>query len=273
MTYNTATYADWLNIALQAAAKAQTLLRAQWQQTHSVQYKGFRDIVTTTDVACESLILDHLHAALPQHTLVSEEGGGTENRYGGTETGNGAQWFVDPIDGTTNFSRNNPNFSTAIAAVVEGQPVVGVILDPLREHIFAAYRGGGATLNGIPIHVSKVTTLANAICAVDSPRDPLERRELWRRLGVLMTHGRTLRAIGSAALHMAYLAAGWIDVYFHIHLHPWDQAAAGLLIQEAGGVCATLNRNPWTVHSPDPLMTTSPALLNEVYTRMLEAAL
>jgi len=260
------TYAHWLTVALEAAEKVGGVLRSQWRQPHTVRQKGFRDLVTTTDVECERLILGHLRAAFPDHNVTSEEAGADAGTAG-------VRWFVDPLDGTTNFSRNNPNFSTSIAAVENGQPVVGVIFDPLREHVFAAYRGGGATLNGNPIHVSDVTALQAAICAVDSPRDPMRRRELWRRLGVLMAHSHTMRALGSAALSMAYLATGWVDVYLNIQLHPWDQAAAGVLIEEAGGVLATVSGAPWTPFSPDPLMAASSALVNEIHHLMLDADL
>lgn len=246
-------YATWLDVALRAADEAGTLLRQRWQQTHAVHRKGFRDIVTETDTAVEALILGRLRAAFPDHAMTSEEAGADAEDAP-------VRWVVDPLDGTTNFSRNNPNFSTSIAAVDEGEAVVGVILDPLRGHVFAARKDGGATLNGVPIHCSNVTALEAAIFGVDTPREPALRREMWARAGALLTRARTMRALGSAALNMAYVAAGWTDLYMGIHLSPWDHAAAGLIVQEAGGYAATVSGEPWTPFRRDPLMAATPAL-------------
>lgn len=259
-------YDRWLRVALEAADKATTLLQSQWRQEHAVTVKGFRDIVTEMDVKCETLILDHLRDAFPNHAMTSEEAGAD------TDEAN-VRWMVDPIDGTTNFSHNNPNFCTSIAAVENGQPVVGVIAEPLRGYVFAARRDGGATFNGSPMHVSDVTALEAAVFAVDSPRDPEKRAAMWQYLGVLLTNGRTMRASGSAALNMAYIAAGWVDFYMHLTLYPWDQAAAGLLVQEAGGVVSTVSGNSWTPYCRDPLMASSPALLDEFRAFVAEAGL
>ena len=166
-------YADWLDVALQAAEAAGALMKQQWRQTHTVHQKGFRDIVTETDVAVERIILGRLREAFPDHAMMSEEAGDVSARADPAHAT--TRWVVDPLDGTTNFSRNNPNFSTSIAAVHEGQVVVGVILDPLRGHTFAAQLGGGATLNGVPIHTSDVTDLEGAIFGVDTPREPALR--------------------------------------------------------------------------------------------------
>lgn len=249
-------YAEWLDVALQAAEEAGALMKQQWRQTHTVHLKGFRDIVTETDIAAERIILGRLRAAFPDHAMTSEKAG-AESATGTTS----ARWLVDPVDGTTNFSRNNPNFSTSIAAVHEGQVVVGVVLDPLRGHTFAARLGGGATLNGLPIHTSGVTVVDAAIFSVDTPRDPGQRREMWARVGALLPHARTMRALGSAALNMAYIAAGWTDLYLGLHLSPWDQAAAGLIVQEAGGAVATVAGAPWGPFCHDPIMAATPELL------------
>ena len=248
-------YETWLDVALQAAAEAAAVLKQQWRQTHAVHWKGFRDIVTETDMAVEKIILGRLREAFPDHAVTSEEAGADAESAA-------VRWLVDPLDGTTNFSRNNPNFSTSIAAVDGDQVVVGVVLDPLRGHVFAAWKGGGATLNGETIHASDVTELSAAILGIDSPRDPALRHEMWSRVGALLPHARTLRALGSAALNMVYVAAGWIDIYMGIHLYPWDHAAASLIVQEAGGCAATVAGEPWTPFRQDPLITATPALAN-----------
>jgi len=220
--------------------------------------------VTDVDLEVEALIVARLRATFPQHAIVTEEGKSTSDA---ATTQAPVRWLIDPIDGTTNFSRHNPNFSLSIAAVAtmeEEQPVVGVILEPLRDYCFAAYRGGGARLNGQSIHTSAITTLDRAVLGNDMPRDPDRRARHLTLVTGLLTRARTVRVVGSAALGMAYVAAGWFDAYLHRHIHPWDQAAAALLIEEAGGVLATCSGAPWTVAAPDPLMAATPELLAQI---------
>ncbi|MGC9469334.1 MAG: inositol monophosphatase family protein [Anaerolineae bacterium] len=250
-------YERWLRVALKVAEEAGAYARQVWGQEHVVQRKGFRDIVTQTDIALEGMILDRLHCAFPDHAVTSEEAGAdVEERS--------VRWLVDPLDGTTNFSLNNPNFSIAIAAVDEGVPVVGVVVDPLRAQTFAAHAGGSATLNGRPLYVSRVGDLAAAVFAFDMPRDPELRRRMWTCVGRFLDQGRTVRALGSAALNMAYVAAGWVDGYFSVHMEPWDQTAPALLVREAGGVVATMSGEQWTPYSPDPLMAANPQLVEKM---------
>ncbi|MGC9357817.1 MAG: inositol monophosphatase family protein, partial [Anaerolineae bacterium] len=200
-------HAEWLERIIPIARDAGRLLQERWRTGHTVRSKGYRDIVTEADVDAETLILGRLHDAFPEHATTSEEAGaeGRQTRI---------RWLVDPLDGTTNFSRNNPNFGVSIAAVADDEPLVGVVYDPLREICFAAYRGGGATLNGEPIHTSRVKHLERVVCSADWPRDPQRRSSAWALAGELISEARTLRCLGSAALNMAYVAAGWFDLYF-----------------------------------------------------------
>lgn len=257
-------YAQWLAVAIEAATKAAEVGRRAWRGEHIVRRKGLRDIVTETDLTMESTILTHLRRAFPDHAMTSEEAGADSSDAQ-------VHWLVDPLDGTTNFARNNPNFSTSIAAVEEGVPVVGVIVDPLRSHLFAATAGGGATLNGEPIQVSGTTKMASAVFAVDLPREPVLRTQMWEIVGRFLSRGHTVRALGSAALNMAYVAAGWVDGYFSVAMQPWDQAAAALLVCEAGGVVATVMGEPWTPYRPDPLMVAS-AELRDAMLALFDAA-
>ncbi len=195
------TTSRWLNVAIEAAREAGAFLKAQWHRLHTVHSKGYRNIVTEADLAAEQLILNRLRAAFPDHAITSEEAG--------ADTGDArVRWLIDPLDGTTNFAHHNPNFCVSIAAAENGYPVVGVIYDPLRDELFAARRGGGATLNGAPLRTSGVLTLDAATFSADWPRDPVLRAELWRRAGTLLPLARTLRCLGSAALNMVYVAAG-----------------------------------------------------------------
>lgn len=247
-------YKGWLEVALVAAEEAGAYLRRVWRTEHAVQVKGFRDIVTAADFAVEEIILSRLRAAFPDHAITSEEAGADAEKAG-------VRWLVDPLDGTTNFSRNNPNFCSSIAAVDQGIPVVGVVYDPLRAHAFAACAGGGATLNGEALSVSGITDVQDAVVSIDSPKEPQLRQQLWAYAGRFLSYGRTLRASGAAALNIAYIAAGWTDGYFSTHLKPWDQAAGVLIVQEAGGVVGTLSGEPWTPYTSDPLVAASHELL------------
>jgi myo-inositol-1(or 4)-monophosphatase len=245
----------WLDTAISIARDAGRLLRERWRTGHTVRSKGYRNIVTEADEDAEALILGRLREVFPDHALTSEEAG-AESR----ETQ--VRWLVDPLDGTTNFSRNNPNFGVSIAAVEGNEPLVGVVYDPLRDLCFAARRGDGATLNGDPLRTSGMTRLERMIFSADWPRERPRRSAAWALAGTLISEARTLRCLGSAALNMAYVAAGWFDLYMGLQLSPWDQAAAALLVREAGGAVGTVSGAPWTPDAPDPLMAATPALLD-----------
>lgn len=247
-------YRHWLDVALKASHAAASRIRKNWRTHHTVEQKGFRDIVTETDWEIERLLVDHLTTAFPDHSMMAEEQGGTAER-------GDVQWLVDPLDGTTNFSRDNPNFSIAIAAVEAGIPVVGVVCDPLRAMTFAAIRGEGATLNREPVRTSGREGLSNTVLGIDSPRDPARRRRMLDCLGAVYPKIRTLRAMGSAALNMVYVATGWTDAYFCLRMRPWDQTASALIVIEAGGAVGTVSGRPWTPFEPDPMMAATPALL------------
>jgi len=248
---------QWLSVAVELAYAAGAELRKRWTTAHTITSKGFRDIVTEADLAAEAIILRGLRKAFPQHAITSEEAG-IDTRH------HRVRWFIDPLDGTTNFSRNNPNFSVSIAVLADEKPVVGVIYDPLRDHCFTARRGCGAKLNDEPIKTSGRTEIEAMVFATDWPRDDERRQQHAALITRMLMAGRTLRCLGSAALNMAYVAAGWFDLYVAPHLNTWDQAAAVLLVQEAGGAAQTLSGNPWTAESLDPLLAATPSLITNL---------
>jgi len=247
-------YEVWLAVAVETATAAAQFLRAQWRQTHDVRGKGYRDVVTSTDLAVEALILDHLRQAFPLHSILSEEAGRDA-------IGSEVVWLIDPLDGTVNFAHNNPNFAVSIAAVESGVPVVGVIADPLRDLLFTAHLGGGAMLNGAPLQTTSVMALDDAVLGFDTPRDAEGRQFMWAEMAQLLERVHTVRATGSAVLNMAYVAAGWLDLYTGFSIEPWDQAAAALLVQEAGGAVGTVSGEPWMPYVRDPVMAATPTLL------------
>lgn len=242
MTHSTASS---LQVALLAAREAGEVLRRLLPRKRQVDYKGLRDIVTDADFAAQAAILARLKSAFPEHVILSEEGRHDLDLFGPAPT-----WIVDPLDGTTNYARRFPTFAVSVALAQGGQPQMGVIYDPLRREMFYAERGGGAFVQrgrGRPqaLRVSAVDSLSEALIGVDWAREPRLRAATLAALNRVAARCRTVRATGSAALGLAYVAAGWLDAYYHFMLQPWDIAAAAALITEAGGRMSTLDGAPW----------------------------
>ncbi len=235
---------ELLEFTIDLARTAGDILREMYEQPREIHAKGVRDFYTDADLAAQAAIVERIRSREPQAAILAEEN--IQPPAGATSI-----WVIDPLDGTTNYSRHMPVFSTSIALVRDGRPVLGVIYDPLRDDLFAAEAEGGATLNGQPIHVSTASDIREAVIGLDWGRGEEARaRELeWlRRTGL---QSRTIRAIGSAALGMCYLAAGWIDVYYHGALMPWDGAAGKIIIEEAGGTLLNHRAQPWNYVEPD----------------------
>jgi myo-inositol-1(or 4)-monophosphatase len=236
-----------LQTAIEAAHRAGRMIAERYPGGRTLAIKGFRDLVTDADTAAEALILDLIRARFPDHTIVSEEAGGNEISSGYT-------WVVDPLDGTTNYTHHHPVFAVSIGVLKGGEPLIGIIYDPLRNHTFMAERGCGAKFNDNPINVSRVAHLESALVGLDWGHSNEVRERILVYLHQIAPHCGTLRILGSAALAMAYVAAGWLDAYFHMGLKPWD-TAAGMIITEAGGRCSTLEGTPYRVDLPGCLAT------------------
>jgi myo-inositol-1(or 4)-monophosphatase len=233
-----------LKTAVEAAVKAGRMIAERYPSERRVALKGFRDPVTDADTAAESVICEMIRERFPDHAILSEEAGGAA-------VGDGYAWVVDPLDGTTNYVHHHPVFAVSIGVFQGKEPLVGVIHDPLRDHTFVAHRGGGARLNDAPIHVSGVATLKHAMIGVDWGHDNEARERMLAHAGKVLLSCGALRAFGSAALALAYVAAGWLEAYFQPGLKPWDTAAGMLLVKEAGGQCTTMNGTPYRIHHPD----------------------
>lgn len=229
------------------ARAAGALVMRYFAQHVTIEYKGDVDLVTVADRSSEKLIVERLQALWPEHGIVGEEGTRTESdaEY---------HWYVDPLDGTTNFAHGYPVFCISIAlARQDGQLEAGVLYDPTRDEMFAAERGGGAVLNGKPIHVSRTGSLAESILGTGFPsfkRHKNPNIHFYHQL-TLRSHG--VRRAGSAALDLANVACGRYDGYWEFNLNPWDTAAGVLLVQEAGGKVTRFDGTPFRLDSREVL--------------------
>jgi myo-inositol-1(or 4)-monophosphatase len=234
---------SYLETAVEIAREASAVVRDFAGQQIGFELKGEHDLVTAADRASEELIVERLRANFPGHSIVAEEGGGYE---GSSEF----RWFVDPLDGTTNFAHGFPAYNVTLALEHGGQVIAGVIADPTRNEIFTAERGSGAFLNGERIHVSKVNRIEDALIATGFPSRKRHQNfnvHFFYQLSML-SHG--VRRPGAAALDLAYVACGRLDMFWEFNLHPWDIAAGVLIIREAGGLCTDMFGAPLDLRGP-----------------------
>jgi len=230
-------------IAVEAAQAAARVALDRFHKPLAVSSKGFRDIVTEADFAAQDAAVHVIRSQFPDAAILGEE-----NLVPAVDSD--VVWVIDPIDGTSNYARGLPIFCVSIGVVQDDRPVAGAVYDPLRHHLFTAERGLGACLNGSPIRVSRVSAVADAILGVDWGREPEVRRRAFDLLNRLATECRTVRAIGSAALGMCYVAVGWIDLYFNFAIKPWDCAATQVIMEEAGARLTTPLGAAWGYTQP-----------------------
>ncbi|NDJ85477.1 MAG: inositol monophosphatase [Chloroflexi bacterium] len=225
---------------VEIARAAGRLLQDYFDRPHTMELKSAAtDLVTEADRASEQLIVKRLQAAFPDHQIVGEEGG--SYAHDATEA-SALRWYIDPIDGTTNFAHRIPHFAISMALNgLDGFPLVGVVHDPMRGECFAAARAQGAMLNGQQIKVSNTDMLARSVIASGFPYDKwTDTRNNTSEWANFVVRTRGIRRMGSAALDLAYVAAGRYDGYWEQKLSPWDFWAGLLLVQEAGGVVSDL---------------------------------
>jgi myo-inositol-1(or 4)-monophosphatase len=245
----------WVPKAAEIAREAGGRLREFFSQGVETEYKGDVDIVTVADRTVEKLIRERLGAAFPEHGIYGEEG--TRERMEGE-----FRWYVDPLDGTTNFAHGFPQFcvSMGLEQRAPGMPpeqdgtlVAAVIYDPMRDELFTAERGQGATLNGKPMRVSKIPDLAESLLSTGFPsrkRHASPNVHFYQEF-TLRSHG--VRRAGSAALDLAYVASGRLEAFWEFNLNPWDTAAGILLVEEAGGIVTDFAGNPFRLDSREIL--------------------
>ena len=263
---------EFAHVAEGIARQAGSLLRGFYEKGVATEYKGDVDLVTEADRASEALIVERLKAAFPEHGIYGEEG---------TREGLGSEyrWYVDPLDGTTNFAHGFPAFcvllglerrAPGLAADADGEMIAGVTYDPLRDEMFSAERGKGAWLNGRQVHVSKTAKLQEALTATGFPsqkRHVSPNVHFYQQI-TLRSHG--VRRAGSAGLDMAYVACGRLDGFWEFHLNPWDTSAGYLLVEEAGGTVTHFDGGKFTLDSREVLATNGLILgeMTHIFTEM-----
>lgn len=248
-------------VAADAALAAGRIQKARLGTEIGIQNKGELDLVTEVDRACEAAILARLRRSFPDHDIVAEE---SAPSLSGSEY----VWYVDPLDGTTNFAHNYPFFCTSIALTRAKQVIASAVYDPVKDELFTAARGRGATCNGTPLRVTRSSDLLRSVFLTGFPYDLRDDVSHTLRLFErFLHHARALRRDGAAALDLAYLAAGRIDGYFEERLHSWDVLAGALLVEEAGGRVSRFDGSPIGVSADE--VVASNGLLHEAMLKVL----
>src|SRR5690348_2175204 len=241
---------NYLPAMSEIAREAGTLLMRHFRERVKIEYKGDADLVTIADRQSEALIRERIRAQWPSHDVMGEE-------QGLADTGSEYRWYVDPLDGTTNFAHGFPVFCVSMALEYKGERIAGVVYDPSRDEMFSAEKNGGSFLNGRVIHVSSVATLKESLVATGFPSHKRHKNpniHFYHQI-TLRSHG--VRRAGSAALDLCYLACGRYDAYWEFNLNSWDTAAGVLLVQEAGGTVTNFTGGPFSIDSREVLGSNS----------------
>jgi myo-inositol-1(or 4)-monophosphatase len=256
--------------AAPVALEAGALIYDYFKRGVATEYKGDADLVTVADRASEKLIVERMHSIFPDHGIYGEEGTRKQlhSEY---------RWYIDPLDGTTNFAHGFPVFCVSMglehrpAGLPEDQDgtlIAAVIYDPTRDELFTAERGKGAYLNGMPIHVSPTPTLSQSLIATGFPsrKRHANPNVFFYQEFTLRSHG--VRRAGSAAIDLAYVACGRFDAYWEFNLNPWDTTAGVLLVIEAGGTLTRFDGSPFRIDSREILATN--AILRDEMIRIFD---
>ncbi|MBW2545355.1 MAG: inositol monophosphatase [Deltaproteobacteria bacterium] len=226
---------EYGEFAISIARMAGSLLKDRFRENHEIDYKGEIDLVTEADRMSEKILITEISRKFPDHNILSEES--TEIKKGSRY-----RWIVDPLDGTTNYAHGFPVFCVSIALERDGEVITGVVYNPVSEELFVAGKGEGAFMNDSSISVSRTTEISRSLLATGFPydirRDPNNNINYF---GGMALEAQAIRRAGSAALDLAYTAAGRFDGFWELKLHPWDTAAGWLLVNEAGGTITDIS--------------------------------
>ena len=237
---------SFVEIAADIAREAGASISEFARRRIGFELKGAYDLVTEADRTSERIIVERLRQHFPTHAVMAEEGGGND---GSSEY----QWYVDPLDGTTNFAHGFPVYNVSIGLARAGELIAGVIYDPTRDEMFQAEAGSGAFLNQQPIHVTPTARIDDSLSATGFPsRKRHQNINIHFYYQLAMTsHG--VRRAGAAAIDLAYVACGRLDFFWEFALKPWDMAAGCLLVREAGGTCTDMRGAPLDLFGPHVL--------------------
>ena len=229
---------SYLSTAVEISQESGALLMQHFKRPKEISYKSRSDLVTDADRRSEALIVERLRSHFPKHGIVAEEGGGGR-------TGSDYCWYVDPLDGTTNFAHGFPMFCVTLGLAYRDELVAGVVFDPVHDELFTAEKGSGAYLNNKRIHVSAAATLAECLVATGFPpfADNHDLNIKYYYRFTTLCHG--VRRAGSAALDLCSVAAGRFEGFWELKLNPWDKAAGSLIVTEAGGRVSDLKGEPF----------------------------
>jgi myo-inositol-1(or 4)-monophosphatase len=248
---------QFLETAVEIARESGALIANYHRRHIPFETKGEFDLVTEADRASEKLIVERLRTHFPAHAIVAEEGGGHESA-------SEYRWFIDPLDGTTNFAHSFPMFCVSMGLARGGELIAGVVYDPIRGELFTAERGAGAFLNNHRIHVSATAKVTDSLASTGFPSRKRHHNiniHFYYQLAML-SHG--VRRTGSAALDLSFVACGRLDFFWEFGLKSWDMAAGALLVQEAGGRVADMNGAALRVTASDHLLADNGLLHDEV---------
>jgi myo-inositol-1(or 4)-monophosphatase len=238
--------------ATEAVLRAGAIQRERFGRRIVIEHKGEIDLVTEVDRACEAAILELIRSRFPRHDVLTEE-----TRF--EPSGSRHLWFVDPLDGTTNFAHGYPFFCTSVALAAEGVLVAAAVYDPVKEELFTAERGAGAHLNGRRLRVSASVELLRSLLVTGFPYDLRVDLEANLRLfNRFMAQARAIRRDGAAALDLCYLAAGRIDGFWEVRLQPWDVMAGALMVEEAGGRVTRFDGTPLGLAADEVVASNGP---------------
>jgi len=242
------------------AREAGAILREGYSKEHQISYKGVIDLVTEIDHASEAFLLKEINAHFPDSHIIAEESGETKGANGGI-------WYIDPLDGTVNYSHHIPVFCVSIAYAFDNIVTLAAVYDPLRDEMFTAERGKGAFLNGKQLHASKTTELQKSLLVTGFPYDTWNtKQDNFRNFEKLAKLTQGVRRLGSAALDTAYVATGRFDAFWEFTLKPWDIAAAGLIAEEAGVRVTTIDGKSDYISAPQSVLAAAPG----IYQQMME---
>lgn len=254
---------QFLETAVEIAREAGALTATYFERRVAFETKGEFDLVTEADRASEKLIVERLRTYFPSHAIVAEEGGGHESS-------SEYRWFVDPLDGTTNFAHSFPMYCVSMGLERAGEAIAGVVYDPIHQELFTAERGAGAFVNHHRMRVSGIGKVADSLASTGFPSRKRHHNiniHFYYQLA-MASHG--VRRTGSAALDLAYVAAGRLDFFWEFGLKPWDMSAGALLVQEAGGRVTDMTGAPLSVTASDNILADNGALHEEILAAFAE---